>query len=267
MDSRPFDVLCRTFNCEGTLTAVIETIGRSEGVHPRYLFVDNSSTDNTKEIFPESSRVIHYTLPGFNYAMAINIAIPYLVAEYVLVISSHVAINNPSALRKAMDILDADPQLGGVCFSSHDYGEICPHIVTAKSFNGLNGLWNSCSLYRSSLLKERPFNPEVYSAEDQEWSKWLLKIKEMKLAHLSGTAMANLNPRQMSLEKRLKEWECIAWFVDSKYLGFTFIKGRFYKAVYELYRRHPGRGWFWFRVGLALVKTKTFGPSGKSDYR
>ena len=267
LGSRSLDVICRTFNCESTLPAVLAAIGRSEGVLARYLFVDNSSTDNTKAIFPETAVAIDYSLPGFNYAMAINIAIPYLVADYVLVISSHVAIENPIALRRAMDVLDAHPQLGGVCFSSHDHGEIRPSFVTAQSFNGLNGLWNSCSLYRSSLLRERPFNPEVYSAEDQEWSRWLLQSRGMELAHLVGTAMQNHNPNQMSLEKRVKEWECVAWFVDSKYLSCAFIKGRFYKAVYELYRRNPSNSWFWFLVGIALIKVRLFGARGHSSYR
>jgi glycosyltransferase involved in cell wall biosynthesis len=265
--SRPLDVICRTFNCAGTLPAVLGAIARSEGVNPRYLFVDNGSTDSTRERFPEPAVMIEYTLPGFNYAMAINIAVPFLAAEYVLVISSHVVIENPSALRKAVEVMDAHPGLGGVCFSSHDHGEIRPSFVTKTSFNGLNGLWNSCSLYRSSLLRERPFNPEVYSAEDQEWSKWLIQSRGMELAHLSGTAMQNLNPRQMSLDKRVKEWECVAWFVDSRYLSFAFIKRRFYKVIYELYRRQPSRAWFWFLVGLALIKVRIFGAHGRSSYK
>lgn len=266
-ESRPLDVICRTFNCEGTLPAVLAAIGRSEGVHPRFLFVDNGSTDNTRDQFPAGAVVIDYSLPGFNYAMAINIAIPRLESDYVLVISSHVVIENPMALRMAIEALDAHPRLGGVCFSSHDHGEIRVNFVTSKSFNGLNGLWNSCSLYRSSLLRERPFNPEVYSAEDQEWSKWLLHSRGLTLAHLGGTAMQNLNPRQMSLEKRVKEWECLAWFVEPMYLSNSFIKGRFYRAIYELYRRHPSRSWFWFQVGLALIKVRIFGAHGQSRYR
>lgn len=266
-ESRPFDVICRTFNCAGTLPAVLSAIGLSEGVRPRYLFIDNGSTDATREMFPENAVAIEYSLPAFNYAMAINIAIPYLVSDYVLLISSHVVIENPLALRKAIDILDSNPRLGGVCFSSHDHGEIRSHLVTEQTFNGLNGLWNSCSLYRSSLLKERPFNPEVYSAEDQEWSKWLLQSKGMELAHLGGTAMQNQNPRQMSLEKRIKEWECVAWFVDSRYLSYAFIKGRFYKALYELYRKQPSRAWFWFLVGIALIRIRIFGAHGRSAYR
>jgi hypothetical protein len=175
-------------------------------------------------------------------------------------------IKNPLALRKAIDILDAKPLLGGVCFSSHDYGELRPNYVTAESFNGWNGLWNSSSIYRSSLLRERPFNPEVYSAEDLEWSKWLLFSKGMTLAHLSGSAMDNQNPKQMSLTKRINEWKCAAFFVDSRYLAFGFIKGRFYKAIYELYRKHPSRAWFWFLVGIALVKVRIFGAHGNSRY-
>ena len=267
LGSRPVDVICRTFNCEATLPAVLAAIGRNEGVHPRYLFVDNSSTDNTRKIIPESAVVIDYSLPSFNYAMAINIAIPCLIADYVLVISSHIVIENPLALRRAMDILDSHPLLGGVCFSSHDHGEIRPHFVTQKSFNGLNGLWNSCSLYRSSLLRERPFNPEVYASEDQEWSKWLLQSLGMEIAHLGGTGMQNNNPLQMSLEKRVNEWECVAYFVDPKYLSYAFIKGRFYKVIYELYRRQPARSWFWFLVGMALIKVRLFGARGRSRYR
>jgi len=266
-DEVSVDILCRTFNSETTLPRVLSAIDQSNGVSPRYIFVDNSSTDSTLELLPGDSVVISYSLPGFNYAMAINMAVPYLESEYVLVISSHVVIGNPLALRSAIDILDSSPRFGGVCFSSDDLGEIRTSVVTAQSFNGLNGLWNSCSLYRSSLLRERPFNPDVYSSEDQEWSKWLLETRGMDLAHVTGAAMVNHNPRQMSLEKRIKEWECVAWFVDSRYLAFPFIKGRFYKAIYELYRRHPSRAWFWFRVGLALINIRIFGARGRSSYK
>lgn len=89
----------------------------------------------------------------------------------------------------------------------------------------------------------------------------------MELALLSGTAMQNINLRQMSLEKRVKEWECVAWFVDQKHLGFQLIKGRLYKAIYELYRRHPSRACFWFQVGLALIRVSIFGAHGQSRYR
>ena len=89
----------------------------------------------------------------------------------------------------------------------------------------------------------------------------------MELAHLVGTAMQNHNPNKMSLEKRVKEWECVAWFVDPKYLSCAFIKGRFYKAVYELYRRNPSNSWFWFLVGIALIKVRLFGARGRSSYR
>jgi len=264
--TRSLDVILRTFNSAATLPAVLAAIECHEGVKSRYIFVDNGSKDSTQELFPANALAIEYSLPCFNYAMAINIAIPFLASDYVLIISSHVVIKNPLALRKAIDILDANPLLGGVCFSSHDYGELLPHYVTAEGFNGCNGLWNSASIYRTSLLRERPFNPEVYSAEDQEWSKWLLHSKGMALAHLSGTAMDNQNPKQMSFSKRVKEWECIAFYADSRYLAFSFIKGRFYKAIYELYRRHPSRAWFWFLAGIALIKVRIFGAHGRSKY-
>lgn len=169
--SRPLDVISRTFNCEGTLPAVLAAIGASEGIRHHYLMVDNSSTDRTRERFPPCAVVIEYSLPGFNYAMAINIAIPRLVSEYVLVISSHVVIENPLAIRRVIEAMDSHSSLGGVCFSSYDHGEMRTQFVTRTSFNGLNGLWNSCSHHRSSLLRERPFNPDVYSAEDQECSR------------------------------------------------------------------------------------------------
>ena len=78
--------------------------------------------------------------------MAITIAIPYLTTDYVLIISSHAVIENPLALGNAMELLDSHPRLGGAGFSSHDHGEKRPHVVTANGFNGLNALWNSCSL-------------------------------------------------------------------------------------------------------------------------
>lgn len=264
--TRSLDVICRTFNSSETLPSVLAAIANHEIVSPRYLFVDSGSTDSTQELFPENALVIKYTLPHFNYSMAINIAIPFLANDYVLVISSHVVIENSLALCKAIDILDAHPQIGGVCLSSHDHGEVQPYFVTAETFNGWNGLWNSCSIYRSSLLRERPFNPEVYSAEDQEWSKWLLHSKGMQLAHLSGASMQNHNPRQLSIAKRVREWECVAYFVCSRYLSCDFIKSRFYKVIFELCHRRPARAWYWFLVGISLIKVRISGARGRPLY-
>jgi glycosyltransferase involved in cell wall biosynthesis len=260
------DVIIRTRNSEGTIDAVLSAIEASRGILARVICIDNGSVDRTREIVCGRASILEYPFPDFNYSAALNLAIPILRHELVLIISSHTVIGNGDALRYAVSLLRERAAVAAVALSGAGYGAFRVAETTSANFNGWNGVWNTASLFRTSLLKERPFEIEVFSAEDQEWSRWVIERKGMSILHLEGCAMEVRNIRKDDISKRVKEWSCIAYYCYPKYLGLPFIFGRLLRVGACVLCGRAREAHFWLAVALALVRTKFRGPRGNSAY-
>ena len=264
-DDFSIDVIIRTRDCDCLLEPNLNRLQYST-ITPKVILVDNGSVMSRMGGSRPVNVHLKYSLPTFNYAMAINMAIPFLSNNYCLIISQHTHLANPEALRFAINFLNAKPDFAGLCFSDNlILDSLAVEPVTADSFNGRNGLWNNASLHRTRLLRERPFNPDCFSAEDQEWSAWALIEKELRLGHVKGCGMTNENKRSGSLIKRVREWECVAFYSYRAYLKPSFVINTFFRSVKAAYRS-PKSCVFWLLVFFALLKANYVQPRGKSAY-
>lgn len=213
-----YSALIRTFNSERTLPATLSCLARQQEPPSGLVVIDSGSTDGTLAALPEWARARKYRGEQFNYSEALNQGIEQVDSEFVLIISSHTSLQNPQALRYALELLRTDDRLGAICFIPVNDHTLSHELIGRTEFTGFNGLANTCALYRTALLRERPFRPEVLAAEDQEWTRWLLVERQKQIARISGAGLVYANPRKESFRKRLNEYVSIAYYCNQELL-------------------------------------------------
>ena len=223
--------LIRTCNSEATISATLASLAAQTCPPAHYIFVDSGSTDGTLGFLPHGSILHRYEGPTFNYSEAINQGLQYVDTDYVLIISSHTSLSDKHAISLAMRLLADDQSIGAAYFSNEPSQTAQYTLIDHRSFNGFNGMWNTCALIRTSLLRKRRFRPEVFSAEDQEWANWLFEKERKRVARISGAGMEYNNPVPYSLRKRLNEHVAIALFVRPEMLRWRYIARVAYRAI------------------------------------
>lgn len=215
MNADSYMALIRTFNSEATLPATLSSLAAQTVPPHHHVVVDSGSTDASLQCLPVNATVHRFTGERFNYSEALNQGLDRINTRYVLIISSHTEILNIDAMEYALRLLAEDEHLGAAYFCDEFPGSLGNFQVDDRNFNGFNGIWNNCAVIKTALLQTRRFRPEVFSAEDQEWSKWLVEERKLAIACISGARTRNNNPLRFCRKKRMKEYLAIAFFVDS----------------------------------------------------
>lgn len=226
-----YSSLIRTFNSENTLAATLHYLSTQTLPPHEYIFVDSGSVDNTPALFPPFSILHRYTGADFNFADAINQGLTYISTDYVLIISSHTLLRNPKAIEFALTLLESNTHIGAAYFCDENNGPLRYEKIDSTTFNGWNGLWNTCSLVKMTLLRRRQFRPEVFIAEDQEWARWLFDNTDNVIALISGAGKDDQNPRGYPSRKRLKETVAIAYFANRELLGVGNLTRILYQVI------------------------------------
>jgi glycosyltransferase involved in cell wall biosynthesis len=176
MDEENYSVVIRTFNSQSTIDKCISSI-RSQALLPKEIIVvDSGSTDLTLDIASKAgSRIVKYPMKeAFNYSRSLNIGIKNTISPFVLVISSHVYLQDVSAAKLLLGELSANSCAIGVYAVSLTYrsSQQKPSrvMITNETFTGFNGLHNSCSMIRRTAWIKYPFSEGIWTAEDQEWA-------------------------------------------------------------------------------------------------
>jgi glycosyltransferase involved in cell wall biosynthesis len=193
--------------------------------------VDSGSTDETFQMLPARSTIHRYVGRTFNYSEALNQGIELISSTYTLIISSHTSLENERALEYAIDLLARNDEIGAAYFCLDQGASINFRLIDATSFTGFNGLFNTCGVVRTALLKKRPFRPEVFSAEDQEWSKWLLEAERKLIARISGGGMNYRNPFKKCWRKRLNEFIAVASYTKPELLRVPYLACVAYRII------------------------------------
>ncbi len=230
MEPIRYCALIRTFNSQRTLPATIASLAGQSVPPVHYVAVDSGSTDATFDCLPADTTLHRFRGRTFNYSDAINQGLAFVETDYVLVISSHTSLLNPGAIAYALDLLASRNDIGAAYFCSEG-GDALDHVlIDRRNFDGFNGVWNTCGLYKMALLRRRAFRPEVFSAEDQEWSRWLLEEQNLSVARILGGRMS-YNALDYPTEKTLKENLAIALFVRPDMLRLPYLLRTLYRIV------------------------------------
>lgn len=220
---RGYTVIIRTYNSERTLPFTLDSLAAQTIKPTKVVIVDSGSTDHTLELLPADATLHRYSGDTFNFSSAINQGLEYVDTDYVAIVSSHTMIESTQALEYGLQLLATNATLGAAYFSNEEGSTLEHQIIDSERFNGFNGVWNTASLIRSHLVKSRPFRPEVFSAEDAEWSRWLLDEKHLLIARINGSGQINLNPRHHSVRKLVNERLSLAIYTMPGWLRWRKI--------------------------------------------
>ena len=229
MDTSKYCVLIRTCNSAATLPATLQSLVGQTVPPSKFVFVDSGSVDETFSLIPKGSIVHNYSGGIFNYSSAINQGFDFVDTRFLLIISSHTALSNPRAMEYGLGIIEHDDNVGAAYFVQ-ELGALDHTLINAATFSGFNGVWNTCGLYRFDLLRRRGFREEVFSAEDQEWSRWLFE-QGMSIARVSGGGMQYNSATRYPFKKRFDEHRAVAQFAKPDMLGWLHIARIAYRVV------------------------------------
>ena len=226
-----YSVLIRTFNSAATLGEVIRSLQAQTVPPSQFIFVDSGSGDNCLAVVPEGSVIHRFEGKEFNYSGALNQGLPYVECDYCLIISSHTSLQNEGAMAYVLQLLEKEHAVGAAYFCLEGGEGMSYRLINHSNFSGFNGVWNTCGVYRSSLLRKRSFRLEVKSAEDQEWSRWLFEQEGLQVARISGGGMRYDNPRKYPLRKWLGEYLSVATFAKPDLKSWMMIARVAYRVI------------------------------------
>jgi glycosyltransferase involved in cell wall biosynthesis len=215
--SSPYSVLIRTYNSEKTIGKCLDGILAQLLKPNKILLVDSGSTDHTEEI-AKTYDIEWDVIPRsqeFNYSASLNQGFALLSSPLVFVISSHTVLKNENCAEIMINSIIGDDRLIA-CYCVANQCEqkdrdAMPRRIDLQSYNGWNGLWNTCALIRRAKWIERPFNESLWAAEDQEWAYWWFQNNnELGVLRFENLDVYNMNPKKYSTWKRCSDFVSIS---------------------------------------------------------
>ncbi|NVO29140.1 glycosyltransferase family 2 protein [Donghicola sp. C2-DW-16] len=271
MDAPQYGAVIRAYQYTDILEEVVKTL-RAQTVPPKeIIFVDSSrNAETTAKFAALGVTIVPYSDEEFNYSRAINLGVAANPEPLTLIISSHVLLGAGLVERGWRDAQAHGLEI--VFWSQPTSGKLgeSGYIVDLKNFDGTNGIGNSASLIPTSRIVERPFREEVFSAEDQEWSKYYYKTFRRGSWCVETNEMQYLNPNHgksvWSWEKLLNEELSIGYFVNRRLIMPDRIAIRVLRGVLATVRRRPERARMHFCIATAFFMANFRRPKAKSRY-
>jgi glycosyltransferase involved in cell wall biosynthesis len=263
--SMPYSALIRTYNSGPLVFRAVAAL-RAQSYPPAAIVAVDSGSDpaEVSQLRATVDKLIDLSRQPFNYSRAINVGVEQCEAPYVLIISSHVVLNDESVMERLIDELGKRGHEIGFMISQADKIWECRE-VNSESFIGTNGLTNSCSFLPVSLISSFPFREEVFSAEDQEWTSRYLRATRGKMLGITTRSISYLNPR-FSYAKKLNEELALAYYVDQKRMRLDRIGIWLAKALWSLLRQDLDKAKFRLSVVRGLLGVRRAAPMRSSKY-
>ena len=243
----------------------IRSLRMQTDVFLRIIVVDSGSIPSEVDRLRDlADLLIDISGQPFNYSRAINVALPNVDTDLVLVISSHVRIEDAGVLSSLCGLMRPDTAAAYICADPKaTYFSV--EKIDRNNFTGSNGLYNQFALIPRRLLEEQKFREDVFSCEDQVWAVWALHQKSMHTLRVAASLVHVDNPHG-NLFKWLNEEVALAYFVDRSRLSIHRIGAL---VIHGLWLWSQGRE----RVGknqiilaMRLLKAKFIKPVYQSKY-
>ena len=271
MDRPRYGAVIRAYQCTPLLEQVVAAL-RAQTAPPEVIFVVDSSrsAETAAKFVALGLTVVPYPEGDFNYSRAINVGVAANPAPLTLIISSHVVLGREMVERGWRDaqargieiVFWTPPRLGQT-------GDV-EYVLDRRNFNGRNGVSNSAALIPTQRILERPYREEVFSAEDQEWSRYYYKTFRRGSWCVETPEMQYLNPNHgdavWSWEKLLNEELAIGHFVNRRVIMPDRIVARFLRGILAILRRRPERARMHFSIAKAYFMANFRQPKAKSRY-
>jgi len=260
-----YDAVIRTDHHSVLLERVISALREQTSPPNKIIVVDASRQPSCREkLLRLGDIVIQYPDTQFNFAHALNLGIEAADGYEVLLISSHVVLNDITLIERGR-LLGRKHGAGVVYWKAADRGSLRVQLNQAGSFNGHNGLSATCALIPRKDALERPFRTDVFSAEDQEWAGWYLHTRNGKTLQIEHPQFEYLNPNS-NIQKTINEEVAIAYFTNRKLLRPQHIAARILRAALAGLRHRPGRARLHWEIAKGLLLANFRQPNRRSRY-
>lgn len=264
-----YTALIRTYNSFPLVAEVVASLREQDEPPEKIIAVDSDSSPQQRLALQGiCDQVIDYPKEPFNYSKAINIGIEACETEYVLIISSHVVLTDPYLISYGINhIAGGGDRCLGCCFNpGGDYGKTYGVTRVDKSnFSLLLGLSNSCALLKRQYIINRPFQEDVFSAEDQEWAAYYLRQQDASFFSFHSVYVRYLNPNVNDL-KTMNEFISMAYFTHPELRGPKYIVPRLARALLAILRFRPERAKLHLTMAIELLLTNFRKPVRQSAY-
>ena len=260
-----YTALIRTHDSHPVVEAAVRALRAQSFPPARIVAVDSRSRPEQRLALEKLvDQIVDYPDDAFNYAKAINIGIPMCTTPYVLVISSHVVLDDPRSIQRAFTEFES---ARAFAFYLHHDPEVswASRIVRRAQFDGHNGLHNTCAFLSTAAVAARPFREEVFSAEDQEWAAHHFRAHDVAILRVGTRALRSLNARTNTL-KFVNEEIAIAYFVCREKLGAVHLVMWLARSVLAFVRGRPGRSRAHLTIFRELVRARFRPPRRQSRY-
>lgn len=264
--SMTYSVLIRTFNSANTLDVTLSSLENQTIAPSQYIFVDSGSVDGTLNMLPRNCTICEIDRDQFSFSKSLNMGLLHVTHPYVLIISSHTSIEVPESIQFALGLMANNKEIGAAYLCNDNDGNLKFELIDKNNFDGFNGLWNTCSLVRMELLRVRGFREDVFSAEDQEWARWLFHCKGKSIARIAGGGYKNNNPRQSSPKKFANEYVSIAYFCNRKLIGPRNLCGIAFNVIRPRGGFRLNNRLLFLQLFIRLVSCYFVKPSSESRY-
>lgn len=264
-------VIIRTRNSAAQLKRNIVFLKRQTVKPVEIIVVDSGSTDYTKLIAEDAGcRFIDYSKDSavFNYSKALNIGIRSSIGRFVLIVSSHVWLQDPNTLHWMKDFLLNDDCIKAVSMArdtnpdenNTKREDLDWEIINKDYFKGA-AMYNYCSMIRRNDWCEYVFNEHIPTCEDQEWMLyWFAKQKENKSVIIYKPVVGYNNPNY-NLKKDIQEFYISGKYIYPYYRSFSFIISLYKKAFSCFFNKKVGKAKYNLKLATALLFYKIIPPS------
>lgn len=269
MNTLKYTALIRTYNSLPLVADVVAALLAQTMPPEKILAVDSASSPEQRLALDDLfDQVIDYPNEPFNFSKAINIGAAVCNTEYVLIISSHVVIQEPDIISRGVSyIANEVASCLGCCFNPHHLPERVWVIkkVDKNNFSPLLGLSNSCAFLKVQNILDRPFREDVFSAEDQEWAAYYLRNFNASFFRVISYHVKYLNKHLNDL-KFINEEISMAYFTHRQLLSPIRIVARFLRALLATVRNRPERAKLHMMIAKELFLANFRKPVKKSSY-
>ncbi len=265
MNFANYDAVIRTDRHDATLERAVAALRRQTIPPRRIIFVDSSGDAACLVRLTQlGDTVVPYPEPAFNFSVAINVGLAAATAAHVLLISSHVVLDDPRLIDEGC--ARAQDAAAEVVYWIPAEDSVAEAFRVDKTlFDGHNGLSNACAMLPRLTALERPFRAEVFSAEDQEWAGWFLRERQGSTLRIKHPRVLYLNPN-VNVLKTINEEIAIAYFADRRWLGPHRIIERVLRAALAAIRRRPDRARMHWEIAKGLLAANFRKPVRLSKY-
>ncbi|WKV13128.1 glycosyltransferase family 2 protein [Marivirga harenae] len=237
-------IITPCYNSELFLESTIKSIIDQEYNNWELLIVDDSSTDNSRQIISSFSELDSRIKPMYlsknsGRIYCRNIAIEQALGKYIIHIDSD-DIWYENILSISVKIMEEENI--SFLFSSYDRflvskkqlisPRIAPEKVTLDEICKSNPISCLTAIYNSHKLGKRYFSKEF---EREDLVLWLSLLKDVDYAYGNSEILAKYNIRKGSVSENKFRMLGQQWDVYRNYLGFSPLKSLYYLSYYAAY--------------------------------